>query len=75
MTGIVFAGFGKKDIFPSTYSFEVYGAYSGELLIGNEVDNCKKIGYDRRSMVLPYAQDGITKMFLTGVDPYHFAGR
>ena len=71
--GIVFSGFGNDEFFPSTYSFEVYGGYFGEIRIGGIEDNCRKVGYHQvESMILPYAQEAMTNVFIRGVNLNQF---
>lgn len=66
-TGIVIAGFGNKDIFPSLISFEIDGIVFGKLKY------VKKIFVDidrdgERSRVLPFAQKEMVERFLYGLD-------
>ncbi|MER8393728.1 hypothetical protein NKH10_17680 [Mesorhizobium sp. M1340] len=66
-TGVVVAGFGKKDIFPSLASFEIDGMAFGRLkyIETNTVD------IDRdgdRARVIPFAQKEMVERFLYGLD-------
>lgn len=69
-TGLVFAGFGEKDIFPSAYSFKICGFYLGELRI-EHVDNDSKIEHGNQAMVIPYAQTDMVETFMSGISPLH----
>ncbi len=66
-TGVVVAGFGKDDLFPTLVSFEVYG------VIGNRLtySRTNNVDIDRagdRARVLPFAQREMVERFLYGLD-------
>lgn len=66
-TGIVIAGFGSKDIFPSLVSYEVDGIAFGNL----RFRRTNFIDIDRdgdRARVLPFAQKEMVERFLYGLD-------
>jgi hypothetical protein len=68
LTGLVFAGFGEKEIFPSLVSFEVYGVVAGKLKYQKRHD----FDVDRKRMtvatVLPFAQQEMVDRFIYGLD-------
>jgi hypothetical protein len=66
-TGLVVAGFGSRDIFPSLCSFEIDGIVFGKLKFRktNEVD-IDRIG--DRARVIPFAQKEMVERFLYGLD-------
>jgi len=67
-TGIVIAGFGDDDIFPSLTWFETDGMVDGRL----KFEDHPTIDIDRSGPdadVLGFAQDDMMKSFLDGVDP------
>ncbi|MCP9630811.1 hypothetical protein NML43_27295 [Rhodopseudomonas palustris] len=66
-TGIVIAGFGKKELFPTLLAFEIDGMVGGSLkyIVSNETD------IDRdgpRAAVIPFAQREMVDRFLYGMD-------
>jgi hypothetical protein len=70
-SGVVVAGFGKDDKFPSLESYKVGGIVGGRLI-------CLKDEYYRRDNVIssanrggifPFAQKSMIQTFLTGIDP------
>lgn len=66
-TGIVIAGFGKKELFPTLFSFEIDGMVGDRLkyIVKNETD------IDRdgpRAAVIPFAQREMVDRFLYGLD-------
>jgi hypothetical protein len=69
-TGIVIAGFGDEEIFPSLSHIEIDGIVCGKLKknIKNHVD------IDRRGThaeILGFAQDDMVQSFVNGVDPQY----
>ena len=66
-TGIVVAGFGKKDYVPSFAEYKICGLFPEGLC-------CKRLGYvtitpSRRSRIRTFAQDEVVKAYLCGIDP------
>jgi hypothetical protein len=68
LTGMVFAGFGKDEIFPSLVGYEVYGIVSGKLkyIETNRFDVDRKLTPD--AAVLPFAQKEMVDRFMYGLD-------
>jgi len=65
-SGLVFAGFGSDQIFPSFIEYKVYGNLFGELRY-KEVKS-GEISAKNPSLVEPFAQGDVTETFLTGVN-------
>lgn len=66
-TGIVIAGFGDKDLFPTLLSFEIDGTIFGKL----KFKTTNKVDIDRngeRARVIPFAQKEMVERFLYGLD-------
>lgn len=66
-TGIIVAGFGKKDLFPTLVHYSIYG------IIGNQLKYTKNetVDIDRdgaRAKVIPFAQKEMVERFLYGLD-------
>ena len=74
LTGIVIAGFGKSEIFPTLISYEIDGMISGNLkyIRTNFVDVDRKkddgSGVVRKATVIPFAQKEMVERFLYGLD-------
>lgn len=70
-SGIVIAGFGDNDIFPSVLTYEIYGVFNGQLL--HRVREDKTIINENskymRSDIIPYAQEDVVRSFLDGMHP------
>ena len=68
-TGIVIAGFGKRDIFPSCISFKIEGLVGNILKYSRE--DLDQINYDSNASIRPYAQREVVDMFLRGMHPHY----
>ncbi len=66
-TGIVIAGFGDEEIFPSIYEVVVDGMI-GKNLKYKLQQKCQ-IGQDTDAAVIPFAQGEMVNRFMEGVDP------
>ncbi len=69
-SGIVFAGYGKMNLFPVCINYEVYSLFCG-ILAYREEDKTR-IGFseeDVSSAVLPFAQGDVTQHLLSGRIP------
>ena len=66
-TGLVFAGFGRNDMFSSLHAVEIDGIYFGEVrVIGeNEVDIDR---HGDTSAIVPFAQKDMPERFMFGID-------
>jgi hypothetical protein len=66
-SGLVFAGFGEKEIYPSLVSINVAEAFDNKLRhydFRNE-----KISDSNTGSIQPFAQTDVIDMFITGIDP------
>ena len=70
-SGVVFAGFGTKEIFPSLYAFDVYGFNFGDLRIEHVRDEHKQVGYQIPALIRPFAQSDMIHTFMRGIRPDH----
>lgn len=67
LTGLVFGGFGKKDLFPTLDYIEIDGIYFDKLKVLSQ----KEIDIDRRgekTAMLPSAQKEMVERFMYGLD-------
>lgn len=67
VTGIVIAGFGSDDVYPSTFSFAIKGKINGELIVGQE--KLESITPLQNASIQPYAQREMVDAFMCGIDP------
>ncbi len=67
-SGIVFAGYGKNDLFPSLYSYEVDYSFKNQLkYIPKESTNITVKGCS--ASIIPFAQSDMILTILKGMDP------
>lgn len=66
-TGIVFAGFGNDEIFPSLKSFMIEAIYDGVLKYKDHED--VKIDATNEAVIVPFAQQEMVHSFITGIEP------
>ena len=66
-TGLVFAGFGSEELFPTLFALELDGVYFGRL----RTMNSHIVDIDRRgdtAAVVPFAQKDMPERFILGID-------
>lgn len=68
-SGIVFAGFGTNETFPSLYSLRVEGLLLGKLKYVEH--NTAAIHFENEAAIIPFAQSEMVATFIEGVDPFH----
>jgi hypothetical protein len=66
-SGIVIAGYGVNDMFPSCYNHKVYGAFDGNLLF-DRIDS-SIISHTARAIIIPFAQSHDVVTFMDGIAP------
>lgn len=67
VSGIVIAGFGKKDIFPRLNSYTIEGIANDFLKFRKDTNN--KIDFEMNAAILPFAQKEMVIRFIEGIDP------
>jgi len=67
-TGIVFAGYGDKELYPSTVDFTLYGKL-GNNVLHTELSMSDLIHDDARYPIRPYSQTNVITSFILGIDP------
>lgn len=67
-SGIVIAGFGEKETFPSLYSYIVECKIGNKIKYKYEESNSVEIDHRTEGMVMPFAQDDMVYTILSGVD-------
>lgn len=70
-TGLVFIGFGSKDIYPSSYSVSVSGIINGCLRWLE--DDKHEITNKNSSLILPYAQTDVMMTMMKGIAPAFYS--
>jgi len=67
VTGIVFAGYGDKDIFPALESVIIADAFDSKLRYYHGTP--EKITHAMGGSIVPFAQTDVINMFIKGIDP------
>lgn len=66
-TGIIFGGYGEKEIYPSLVSIKISDVLDNKLRY-YDFDNCH-ITDNNNGAIMPYAQTDVINMFIKGIDP------
>ncbi|WP_286797271.1 hypothetical protein [Psychrobacter sp. UBA6291] len=66
-TGIVFAGFGDSEIYPSLCSIDIDCVLDGKLRYAD--NQVTQICEENRGAIIPFAQKDVMHMFIEGIDP------
>jgi len=69
ISGVVIAGFGEKDIFPSLISFYLDGVIENKLKYKKHIS--AKIDYETDAVIVPFAQREMVITFMEGIDPLY----
>jgi hypothetical protein len=72
-TGIVIAGYGEDEYFPSITAFEVFGNLGGRLRFVRDRRKHTEIGLGNNAAIVPFAQSEMVTTFMEGVDPSYQA--
>lgn len=67
LSGIVIAGFGRKDTFPALESFELEGITENRLSYKASVSG--RIDFEINASIIPFAQREMVHTFMEGIDP------
>ena len=66
--GIVFTGYGSKELFPSVIDFYIIGKFGDELY--HTKPNKAELSQERKSIIGTYAQSDVMQTLIRGIDPY-----
>lgn len=66
-SGVVIAGFGQKEPFPSLRSFIVKGIANNRLIYRAQFS--EEITFEKLALVQPFAQEEMVSTFMKGIDP------
>jgi|WetSurMetagenome_2_1015567.scaffolds.fasta_scaffold67361_2 hypothetical protein len=67
-SGLVIAGFGENDTFPSLRSFAVAGKVAGKLRY-KLLPKSDEISFDNGALIIPFAQSDMVATFMEGLHP------
>jgi hypothetical protein len=68
-TGVVVAGFGDNEIYPSVITHLVSGVVDDTLRYKFDEDRSGRISHESKAHIIPFAQSEMVMRFMTGVDP------
>jgi hypothetical protein len=66
-TGIVVAGFGEKEIFPSAVEYQLETVVSGKLK--RKIGRYFQANREQNAIIMPFAQQEMVNTFVEGIDP------
>lgn len=69
-TGLVFTGFGDREVFPSLFSVKIGGIFNKQFRYSLVEDESSIISHSNSASIAPFAQTDIMRTFVEGVDPY-----
>lgn len=70
-SGVVIAGFGEKDTFPSLRAFDIEGIVNDRLKYKLGLHD--KISFENDASISSFARDEMVKTFMEGIDPSYMA--
>jgi hypothetical protein len=68
-TGLVFAGFGERELYPQLIPINVSLAFQERLRFFVETGKMAAITHDRQSAIRPFAQTDVINTIISGIDP------
>lgn len=68
ISGIVIAGFGETDIFPSIKSFDIQFIVNNKLKYKERL--YEEINFEKTAAIIPFAQNEMVATFMEGIDPF-----
>lgn len=68
ISGLVFTGYGKKQIYPACVSLQVGEVFNNRIRYALDKDKPRRIGENASAMILPFAQRDVIDTILTGID-------
>lgn len=71
-SGIVLAGFGGRDTYPSIITYQMHSIADNKLICRQIVDKSTSVGKDCTAAVIAFAQEDMVHTFLSGEDPRLF---
>jgi len=73
VSGVVVAGFGTEDLFPSLRSFTLEGVAANRLKYEERGEQGTEIGFRNAAAIVPFAQSEMVFTFMEGVQPSYQA--
>lgn len=67
ISGVIIAGFGEEEAFPSLKSFIIHGIVNNKLKYGEVLS--REINFEIDASIIPFAQKEMVHTFMEGIDP------
>jgi len=71
ISGVVIAGYGDDDIFPSLIAYKIEGLINGKLKYKLDIE--QKIDFNTEAIIIPFAQKEMVQTFMEGVHPEYIS--
>lgn len=68
-SGVVIAGFGESEIYPSVATYDVEGVVDGRIRFRLDKSSCDKMIGGNHARIIPFAQKDMVVSFMEGVSP------
>lgn len=69
VSGLVIAGYGEDEIYPSVITFDVEGVIEDKLKYRRNEDKCHRIAAGGECRIIAFAQDDMVAAFMNGINP------
>jgi len=69
LSGLVIAGFGEDEIYPSVCTYEIEGVISKRLKYRHREDKSHKVSEGMDCAIVPFAQEDMVASFMNGMNP------
>jgi len=69
VSGLVVAGYGESEIYPSVIAFDVEGVVEDKLKYRMNSDKCHSIETGNECRIIAFAQDDMVTTFMNGINP------
>lgn len=70
LCGVVFIGFGEKDVFPKALEYHTRGIADNRLWL--QPVRTAEVKHDNSAVIIPFAQSEMVSTFMEGVDPSYY---
>lgn len=70
LSGIVVAGYGESEIYPSVLSYDIEGVIKNRLKYRKNQEKSGKISNERPCQIIAFAQEDMVSTFMQGINPF-----
>ncbi len=69
VSGLVVAGYGEAELYPSIATYEIEGVIENQLKYRKNLDKCHKINAGMECRIIAFAQEDMVTTFMNGINP------